>query len=71
LDRAAALADEIGRVRLQMDVQAALARLCGMQGQDDAAQRHRDRVGAIARQIETSLVSSGLQARWPAAGEPR
>ena len=71
LDRAAALADEIGRVRLQMDVQAALARLCGMQGQDDAAQRHRDRVGAIARQIETSLVSSGLQARWHAAGESR
>ena len=63
LSRAAALADATGRVRLQVDTQAALARLCAVQGQPDAAQRHRDWARAIAQAIEASLVGSGLEAR--------
>ena len=65
LSRAAALAQEIGRVRLQMDTQAALARLLASQGQRDAAQHHRANARAIAQAIETSLESSGLEARLP------
>ncbi len=60
---AAALADTIGRVRLQIDAQAALARLFVAQGQDNAAQRHRERALAIAQAVEISLLSSGLTAR--------
>ena len=63
LSRAAALAEAIGRVRLQMDAQAALARLLAAQGQGDAAQRHGAKVRAIAEAIEKSLESSGLEAR--------
>ena len=63
LSHAAALADTIGRVRLQIDAQAALARLCVAQGQDNAAQRHRERALAIAQAVEISLLSSGLTAR--------
>jgi tetratricopeptide (TPR) repeat protein/transcriptional regulator with XRE-family HTH domain len=63
LSRAAALAEEIGRVRLQMDVEAASARLCSAQGRRDAAQRHGAKARAIAEAIEQSLASSGLDAR--------
>ena len=63
LSRAAALAEDIGRVRLQMDAQAALARLLAAQGQRDAAQRHGAKARAIAEAIEKSLESSGLEAR--------
>jgi tetratricopeptide (TPR) repeat protein/transcriptional regulator with XRE-family HTH domain len=63
LARAAALAEEIGRVRLQMDAQAALARLLAAQGQSDAAQFHDFKAQAIAQAIEKSLESSGLEAR--------
>jgi len=63
LSRAAALAEEIGRVRLQMDTQAALARLLAAQGQRDTAQRHGATARAIAEIIEKSLESSGLEAR--------
>ncbi len=63
LFRAAALAEDIGRVRLQMDTQAALARLLAAQGQRDAAQRHGAKARAIAEAIEKSLESSGLEAR--------
>jgi tetratricopeptide (TPR) repeat protein/DNA-binding XRE family transcriptional regulator len=63
LSRAAALAEDIGRVRLQMDAQAALARLLSAQGQHDAAQRHDARARAIAEAIGKSLESSGLEAR--------
>ena len=63
LSRAAALAEDIGRVRLQLDTQAALARLFAAQGQHDAAQRHGAKARAIAEAIEKSLESSGLEAR--------
>jgi tetratricopeptide (TPR) repeat protein/transcriptional regulator with XRE-family HTH domain len=63
LSRAAALAEDIGRVRLQMDAEAALARVFEAQGQSDAAQRHGAKARAIANAVEKSLVSSGLEAR--------
>ena len=63
LSRAAALAKDIGRVRLQMDVESALARLFMAQGQRDIAQRHSGKAGTIATAIEKSLASSGLEAR--------
>jgi len=63
LSRAAALAEDIGRVRLQMDTQAALARTLAAQGQRDAAKRHGATARAIAEAIEKSLESSGLEAR--------
>jgi hypothetical protein len=46
-----------------MDAEAALARLLGAQGQSDAAKRHGAKARAIAKAIESSLVSSGLEAR--------
>jgi tetratricopeptide (TPR) repeat protein len=61
LSRAAALAESIGRVRLQMDTQDALARLLGAQGRSGAA--HRARARSIAEAVEKSLASSGLEAR--------
>ena len=63
LSRAAALAEDIGRVRLQMDAQAALARLYGAQGHRNAARRHDAKASAIAKTIERSLESSGLDAQ--------
>jgi len=63
LSHASALAEDIGRVRLQMDTQATLARLLAVQGQHDAAQRHADKAREIAGAIEKSLESSGLEAR--------
>ena len=63
LSRAASLAEDIGRVRLQMDTQSALARLLAAQGQRDAARRHDARAHAVAQAIEKSLESSGLEAR--------
>jgi len=63
LSRAAVLADDIGRVRLQMDTQTALARMLAAQGQRDAAKRHGAMARAIAGAIEKSLESSGLEAR--------
>ncbi len=63
LFRAAALAEAIGRVRLQMDVETALARLFRSQGQNDAAQRHGATARIIAEAIGKSLESSGLEAR--------
>jgi tetratricopeptide (TPR) repeat protein len=63
LNSAAMLAEDIGRVRLQMDTQIALARLSAVQGQHDAAQRHNTKARVIAEAIEKSLESSGLEAR--------
>jgi len=71
LSRAAALAEAIGRVRLQMDAEAALARLFGEQGQSDAAQCHHAKARAIAAEIEKSLVSSGLEARLRVTDDAR
>lgn len=63
LTRAAALAEDIGRVRLHMDTQAALARLLDVQGQRAAALRHAKKAREIAEAIEKSLDSSGIEAR--------
>ena len=63
LSRAAELADDIGRVRLRMDTQAALARMLAALGQRAAAKRHEATARAIAEAIEKSLESSGLDAR--------
>jgi len=63
LSRAAALAQDIGRVRLQMDVEAALARAAGAQGQSAAAKRHGAAARTIAETIDKSLLSSGLEAQ--------
>jgi tetratricopeptide (TPR) repeat protein len=70
LSGAAVLAEGIGRVRLQMDTQAALARLLAAQGQRDAAQRHGAAARAIAEAIEKSLESSGLEARLRTNWQP-
>lgn len=64
LSSAAVLAEDIGRVRLQMDTQAALARLLKVQGQHDDSRRHVSTARAIAEAIEKSLESSGLKARF-------
>lgn len=63
LSRAAVLAEDVGRVRLQMDVQVALARTLAKQGQHGAAQHHSAKARAISKAIEKSLESSGLEAR--------
>lgn len=63
LSRSAALAQNVGRVRLQMDAEAALARLHEAQGRVEDARRHGAKARAIAKAIQSSLVSSGLQAR--------
>lgn len=60
LFRATALAEEIGRVRLQRDTEAVLARLFSESGQRKAAQQHGDKARAITDAIMKSLVSSGL-----------
>lgn len=69
LSHAAALAQDVGRVRLQLDVQGALARLRAAQGQSDAARRHRDNARAIAKAVQTSLASSGLEAPLLTTGD--
>jgi hypothetical protein len=71
LSRAAELAEDIGRVRLQMDAEAALARLRGAQGRRDAARRHGAKAHAIAEAMEKSLASSGLEARLRRVGDSR
>jgi hypothetical protein len=63
LSRTAALAEDIGRVRLHMDTQAALARLSDAQSQRDTAQHHAAKASEIADAIEKSLESSGLVAQ--------
>lgn len=64
---AASLADEIGRVRLQLDTQAALERTHAAQGDDALAQEHAARAGGLASAIEQGLQGSGLKVRLRAA----
>jgi tetratricopeptide (TPR) repeat protein len=71
LSRAAALAEDIGRVRLQMDAEAALARLLRVQGQSAGAQRHGAKARTIAEAVEKSLVASGLEARLRMTSDSR
>ena len=68
LSRAASATEGIGRVRLQMDVECAQARLCTARGQSDASKHHAARSRAIAEAIEASLASSGLKAELRPAG---
>ncbi|MDH4191778.1 MAG: AAA family ATPase, partial [Betaproteobacteria bacterium] len=68
--RAATLAAEIGRVRLHLDAQIGLARLCAAQNQHEAAERHRNEAQALTRAIEQTLVSSGIEARLRPSGNP-
>ena len=63
LSRAAEIAEDLGRVRLQWDLHNVLAGLCRAQGQRDSSQFHDDRALAIADAIEKSLESTGLVAR--------
>jgi tetratricopeptide (TPR) repeat protein/transcriptional regulator with XRE-family HTH domain len=63
LSRTVALAEDIGRVRLHMDTQAALARLFDAQSQRDTAQHHAAKASEIADAIKKSLESSGLVAQ--------
>ena len=71
LSRCAALAQDVGRVRLQMDAEAALARVDEAQGRREDARRHGARARATAKAIESSLASSGLEARLATSGDPR
>ena len=69
LSRAAALAEGIGRTRLQFDTETALARACAAQGKRDAAQRHEAKARAIAEAMTASLGSSGLEGRLRPTGD--
>ncbi len=63
LIRSSTLADDVGRVRLQMDAQMALAHLFGSQDMREESQIHGAKALEIAGAIEKSLGSSGLEAR--------
>ena len=63
LSRAATLAKDVGRVRLQWDVESALARVAAAQGEAEVARSHEAKAGAIAQAITASLGASGLEAR--------
>jgi len=52
-----------GRLRLQRDVEAALARLAATQDRADAARRHRERADRMTRTIADSVVGSDLDGR--------
>jgi tetratricopeptide (TPR) repeat protein/transcriptional regulator with XRE-family HTH domain len=67
LSRAAALAQGVGRVRLQMDLELALARTFGPRERRRDALSHQHRAGEIREMIERSLDSSGLEARLSAS----
>jgi tetratricopeptide (TPR) repeat protein/transcriptional regulator with XRE-family HTH domain len=71
LSRASALAEDVGRVRLQLDAEAALARLREAQGQRAAARRHDAKARSIADAIESGLAGSGLEARLRITGKLR
>ncbi len=62
LSRAAVAAQHVGRARLQMDAEAALARLYDAQGQSEAAYQHGATAARISGEIKQSLASSGLEA---------
>ncbi len=68
LSRAAALAEQLGHVRLAMDSQAALFRLSKAQGRREAAEHHGARAQALAETIVQSLASAGLEARLDPTG---
>lgn len=55
LTRAAALAGEVGRVRLQRDVEAALARLCAAQGRRADAAKHDANARRIGEEMNRAV----------------
>ncbi|HEY9052259.1 MAG TPA: hypothetical protein VIQ03_11980, partial [Gammaproteobacteria bacterium] len=59
---AARLADDIGRVRLQLDINTSLAKLFGVQGQIDTAQQYADRANTLADAIRQNIETSELGA---------
>ena len=61
--RALEQAEKTGRVRLQMDIHVALARLCSAQGKRNNAQQHGMKARELSEVIEQSLILSGLTAR--------
>ena len=63
LAQAARLAEPLGRVRLMLDLQRALARWHDLQGQAAQAEPHHAQARRLAQGIEASLEGSGLQAR--------
>lgn len=65
LSCAAASAKTLGRVRLEMDTETALARVHEALGRIDTAQRHTAAAQAIRDVITKSLASSGLKACLP------
>jgi tetratricopeptide (TPR) repeat protein len=65
LSCAAASAKTLGRVRLEMDTETALARVHEALGRIDIAQRHTTAAQAIRDVITKSLASSGLKACLP------
>lgn len=67
LSAAASLARGIGRVRLQMDLELALGRAFSSLDEPHQAALHRRNAADIRRQIDASLDSSGLEAKWPSA----
>jgi tetratricopeptide (TPR) repeat protein len=71
LSRAAAIASDIGRTRLRLDIEAALARTCAAQRKRAAAQQHEGNAQAIAEAIAGSLGASGLESRLQARGGTR
>ncbi len=66
LARAASAAEGIGRIRLQMDLESARARLFEAQGRSAASIHHAAKSRAIAKKIEASLATSGLKPRLQA-----
>jgi tetratricopeptide (TPR) repeat protein/transcriptional regulator with XRE-family HTH domain len=63
LSRAAGLAKDIGRVRLQLDTNTALARLFAAKGEQAVSQQHAARAQTLIESIEGSLTSTGLKAQ--------
>lgn len=61
LQEAAALAKRVGRVRLQWDIECALARTCREQGARDLAGTHEKMSNLLAERIERDLKGSALK----------
>jgi len=63
LSHAWVLAEETGRARLQLDIQADMARLLDLQKHSDAALKHLDAATLLKDNIIASLKSAGIEAR--------
>ena len=63
--QAAELAKEIGRVRLEWNIQEALHQLYKTRSRDELAREHRDIVQSIVRQIGENLQQAEMRAGLP------